>query len=111
MSQLNIVKQQLLDTGKVSRNWCLQQRITRLAAIIAVLKNEMEIYGKSVGGDYVYYIQKREREDIKDPDGELREMIKNTPVTWENQEKLRQLQDALKSKDDYRKRGVVLLYS
>lgn len=70
MTQLEIVKDQLLNTGKVSRNWCLQQRLTRLASRISDLKRlGLEIEGASVhteyGTDYVYTLKNMEIK--KDP--------------------------------------------
>jgi hypothetical protein len=39
-TQLETVKKQLLETGQVSRNWCLQNFISRLGAIACDLKAE-----------------------------------------------------------------------
>ena len=61
-TQLNLIKNQLLKNGSVSRNWCLQRFITRLGARIDDLKKEgMNINGKFVntdyGKDYVYFLE------------------------------------------------------
>jgi len=62
-TQLNFVKKQLLENGKISRNECLKEYITRLSAIILDLKGEgFETEGKFVktktGKDYVYFLTK-----------------------------------------------------
>lgn len=69
-SQLDIVRKQLLETGQVSRNWCLQNYISRLSAIILDLKAEgfdfdTGFVKNNNGKDYVYKLkaspyQKRE---------------------------------------------------
>ncbi len=54
-SQKEIVREKLLEDGSVTRNWCLANYITRLAAIIALLKAEgYQIEAKDEGGDYRY---------------------------------------------------------
>jgi hypothetical protein len=62
-TQLETVKKQLLETGQVSRNWCLQNFISRLGAIACDLKAEgFELEGEYVkttnGKDYVYKLKK-----------------------------------------------------
>lgn len=67
--QSQIVIEQLLKRGKVSRSWCLDKRITRLSAIIANLiadgwkfddhksKEGKEIMrGKFIKNDYWYFV-------------------------------------------------------
>lgn len=39
-SQVKIVKNKILITGFVSRNWCLERYISRLSAIIQILESE-----------------------------------------------------------------------
>ena len=61
-SQLEYVKKLLLNYGKVSRNHCLEQRLTRLTSRIDDLKNEgWEIEPKrekiNGGTDFVYYLK------------------------------------------------------
>jgi len=59
-SQLQFIKNQLLENGAVSRNFCLQNFISRLGARISDLKSEgWNIKGerrknKHGGFDYVY---------------------------------------------------------
>lgn len=58
-TQESIVVKQLMETGKVSRNWCLRNYISRLGAIICNLnKDGWEIVGEYVktehGKDFVY---------------------------------------------------------
>lgn len=60
-SQKQFVKKMLLETGMVSRNGCLQNRITRLGAIICDLKKDgYDIEGgyekTEHGKDFVYRI-------------------------------------------------------
>lgn len=63
MSQVEFVKKRLEANGKVSRNECLRNYISRLGAIIYTLRREgYELEGKYVntqnGRDYVYYVKK-----------------------------------------------------
>lgn len=66
-TQIEIIKEQLKETGCISRNWCLRNYISRLGAIIYDLKQEgYEFNGKNVkteyGKDYVYYkVDKQEQ--------------------------------------------------
>jgi hypothetical protein len=49
----------LLQTGKISRNQCLQNYISRLGAIICVLKDEgWDFRTEHDRGDYVYHVIK-----------------------------------------------------
>lgn len=55
--------EELISHGRVTRNWALGNFISRLGAIILVLKNEgMAIEGKYIksgqGTDFVYSIEK-----------------------------------------------------
>lgn len=59
-TQKELVEEQLKKYGKVSRNWCLKRYISRLGAIIHLLKQEgleiVGLYQKSGNGqDYVYH--------------------------------------------------------
>jgi len=61
MTQLQWVRNKLVQRGYVSRNECLRNYISRLSAIILKLKSELVIEGeyitKSNGSrDYVYYL-------------------------------------------------------
>ena len=60
MTQLETIKQQLRETGEVSRNWCIRERyITRLGARIVDLKNKgWEFRMEKREGDYVYVLLK-----------------------------------------------------
>lgn len=69
-SQYEYVEKLLLNYGKVSRNWCLEQRITRLGAIICDMnKNGFIIKGgfekKNGGKDYVYTAEKIPYKQVK----------------------------------------------
>ena len=58
-TQKDIIKKQLNEFGFVSRNWCLENYITRLSAYILDFKKEgLDFEAKWVNGDYVYYIKK-----------------------------------------------------
>ena len=55
-SQKERVVQRILDTGKISRNECLRNFISRLGAIIYKLTKEgWEFRTEEIDGDYVYY--------------------------------------------------------
>ena len=55
-TQRQRVISRLMDKGKITRNECLNNYITRLSAIILVLKQEgWEFETKEEKGDYVYY--------------------------------------------------------
>ena len=67
-SQEQYVVNELLKNGKISRNQCLQKYITRLGALIYIIKNknpQWEISAKFVkingGKDYVYYLDNRDK--------------------------------------------------
>lgn len=54
-TQRNFVEQQLKENGKITRNLCLQNYITRLGAIICNMRHDgWDITGKYEGKDYVY---------------------------------------------------------
>ena len=66
-SQEQYVVNELLKNGKISRNQCLQKYITRLGALIYIIKNknpQWEISAKfekiNVGKDYVYYLDNKD---------------------------------------------------
>lgn len=55
ITQIQRVKNQLKETGEVSRNWCLANYISRLSAIVMILKEEgYELEASHRQGDYVY---------------------------------------------------------
>lgn len=54
-TQKSWVKGILLKEGSISRNFALKNYVSRLGAIICLLKKEgLEIEGKNHEGDYVY---------------------------------------------------------
>lgn len=54
-TQIQIVKEQLKESGEVTRNWCLQKYISRLSAIVQILEQEGYTFQTSHrDGDYVY---------------------------------------------------------
>ena len=57
--QLVTVRRHLKENGQVSRNWALERRITRLAAIVPILRRQGYgiSEGERVGGDYVYKLK------------------------------------------------------
>lgn len=58
-SQLDIVREELLRTGEISRNWCLQRFITRLGSRAFDLKKEgYNLITERRGGDYIYKLVK-----------------------------------------------------
>ena len=66
-SQEQYVVNELLKNGKISRNQCLQRYITRLGALIYIIKNknpDWEISAKLVkingSKDYVYYLNNQD---------------------------------------------------
>ena len=66
-SQENFVVNELLKNGKISRNQCLQRYITRLGALIYIIKNknpDWEISAKFVkingAKDYVYSLDNKD---------------------------------------------------
>ena len=64
MTQKEKVIEQLNKTGKVSRNWCLQNFISRLSAIALQLKKEgWNLKGQNIktqwGNDYEYTVLKQ----------------------------------------------------
>ena len=59
-TQKSWVLSQLETNGEISRNQCLANFISRLGAIVLVLKNEgWELEGEWRGGDYVYKLLNR----------------------------------------------------
>jgi len=59
LTQANIVTNQLKDYKRVSRNWCLERRITRLGAITCDLEKKGWTFNAHYektehGKDYVY---------------------------------------------------------
>lgn len=61
MTQIEMIKNQLITTGEVSRNWCLQRYCSRLGARIEDLEKEGWIFKTETRkksdeeqGDYIY---------------------------------------------------------
>lgn len=62
-TQLKFVKQALESYGEISRNFCLQNRISRLGAIIALLKSTgWEFVTERRYGDYVYILKDKPKQ-------------------------------------------------
>ena len=60
-SQLEWIKQKLIENGKISRNECLRNYISRLSGRILDLKQSgWEIEGENENGDYVYYLKNKQ---------------------------------------------------
>jgi hypothetical protein len=60
MGQIEIIKDQLLQTGQVSRNWCLRNYITRLSGYICKLKKQgWPIEQGFFNKDYIYWLPGR----------------------------------------------------
>lgn len=58
MTQKDFVIKKLKDDGYISRNYCLQNFISRLGAIACDLKNDgWELEGKNKDGDYIYEVK------------------------------------------------------
>ncbi len=58
MSQKSKVLKLLREQGFVTRNWALQNYISRLSAIMLDLKKEgVNFEAKDKDGDYVYYLK------------------------------------------------------
>lgn len=57
-TQINFILKELRKNGKISRNKCLKNYITRLSAYILELKKDGWIFysGYSKNGDYEYYV-------------------------------------------------------
>ena len=75
-SQLEYIRKLLLNYGEVSRNHCLEQRITRLGSRIYDLRQEGFLIEpkrvkKNGGVDYVYYLVSAPYQKMKyvTPDG------------------------------------------
>ena len=67
MTQREFVEMNLLEHGYIDRNFCLQNYITRLGAIIGILKNDNWVFETSrpkistpwgIGRDYRYTLVK-----------------------------------------------------
>ena len=59
-SQIQIITEQLYEHGEISRNACLRHYITRLAAIIHLLKQDgWEFSEERRERDYVYIVTKK----------------------------------------------------
>lgn len=70
-TQEKFVLDQLESKGKISRNICLQNYISRLSAIILNLKKKgYDFRTEREGGDYVYHLvsKPQEEEDVWQPE-------------------------------------------
>ncbi len=82
-TQLQMIKNQLLTYGEVSRNWCLSKFISRLSARIDDLEKEGWTFEtEKRGGDFVYIAiqipagEKTSEEKIWDAQKEINDMTK-----------------------------------
>lgn len=58
-TQYSKIKNKILKSGYVSRNWCLKNYISRLSAFIYDLREEgFTFETKRKNGDYYYYLVK-----------------------------------------------------
>lgn len=82
-SQREIVLNQLRTTGFITRNWCLQRYISRLSALILLLKNEgMNIEGTDLdNGDFIYRLKDKPKSTTIYRHPETGEVI-HTKVVW-----------------------------
>jgi len=76
LTQREIVINQLNETGKISRNWCLRNYISRLGAIACQLKKEGWSFAtQNEGGDYIYYtVRKPKTGETFNAKSELKEI-------------------------------------
>ena len=71
-SQKQIVLKHMRETGSVSRNWALQNYISRLSAIMLDLKNEgVNFETRQDGGDYVYSLLDKPQKVVYRVNGEI----------------------------------------
>jgi hypothetical protein len=57
MTQIEFIKNELRTKGKISRNFCLSQFISRLGALIQTLETKgWKFDAKHEGTDYVYHL-------------------------------------------------------
>lgn len=79
-SQKQLIVAQLREFGEVSRNWALRNFISRLAAIILVLKKEgWEFIEEKRDGDYVYVVTK----EAPEKSGSINDIL----TEWRNSNK------------------------
>jgi hypothetical protein len=131
-TQRDKVVDQLRAFKKVSRNWCLQHYISRLGAIIEELnRHGWKIEGKyeksHIGSDFVYRVIERPNnpEPIKvtlhhqiltnltsreELNQQLKALEQTIKPSWENYQKLRNIKEAIRGKNDYQKEAVLKMY-
>jgi len=88
-SQRQIVLEQL-KTGSVSRNWCLERRITRLGAIICALQKEgWEFDAQYINKDYLYKVKcKKDPHHLQGKFDNACIFLKGINPTWEMSKEL-----------------------
>ena len=60
-SQLELIKQRLLENGRISRNERLRMYISRLSGRILDLKREgWNIEAENENGDYIYFLKEKQ---------------------------------------------------
>lgn len=84
MSQKDKVLKQMRTYGYVTRNWALQNFISRLSAIMLDLKKQgINFEPKELNGDYIYTLKDKPKEKIvyriPQPDGTV---IVKEKVIW-----------------------------
>lgn len=84
-TQIEWVKERLRANGKISRNECLQNCISRLGAIIQRLEGQGWVFfPSSEDGDYVYSLQDRP----KPPTTYVKNPLTGATITTEEYAKL-----------------------
>ena len=82
-TQRKFVEQQLTEFGFITRNTCLKNYISRLGAIICLLKKQgWDISGENLKGDYIYHLkslQATQTNDNSKYDGILDKQF-NSPI-------------------------------
>ncbi|MFA6314947.1 MAG: hypothetical protein WC648_01075 [Candidatus Paceibacterota bacterium] len=80
-TQLNFIKEQLLRTGEISRNFCLRNYISRLGARIDNMKREGYSFDvERRDGDYVYKLKTDPTRPPQVPEQYKREIINQSAL-------------------------------
>ena len=112
MTQIDTIKKQIDETGQISRNWCLDIRITRLGSYIVQLnKKGYNLKGGYVNGDYIYMNETiiDEETSTSELNAKLRDILARSP--WVSRSKYLLLGQAIESKDNSLKKGVIKEYA
>jgi hypothetical protein len=104
-----IGKKAILEWGYENENAGRRCRELEEAGKIEAIYKNGQVGYKWISGIREPY--KRPKEIIADDlDEQLRTMLDGTTVSWENQDKFKEIQEALKSGNEYRKRAVIEKY-